>query len=60
MEWVSRIVAVSLVMVLPGIAGFYLDQKLGTEWIGLLGFGFGMVLGMSGLFAMLGVFKPRK
>ena len=35
-EWVSRIMTISLEMVLPGLAGYWLDTKLGTKALFLL------------------------
>ncbi len=29
-EWAWRVIAVSMVMVLPGVAGYWVDTKLGT------------------------------
>lgn len=53
MRWVSRITAVSLEMVLPGLAGFWLDSKIGTKVVFMLmGFGVGMTLAMIHLMAM--------
>ena len=51
MQWVSRIFAAAMMMVLPGVAGFWLDQKLGVGFIGLVGFAFGLVGGMAYLIA---------
>jgi hypothetical protein len=45
MEWVSRITTVALEMVLPGLAGLWLDRKLGTVFLTMLGFAVGLVLG---------------
>jgi len=56
-DWVARITAVGLVMVLPGIGGQWLDHRFGTNYIGLLGFGIGVVLGITALLAM--VKRPR-
>jgi len=44
MEWVSRIMAVALEMVLPGLAGQWLDQRWGTSFLALLGFAFGLTV----------------
>lgn len=52
MEWVSRIFAVALEMVLPGLAGIWLDERLGTGFLVLLGFGLGIALGIWHLLAM--------
>jgi F0F1-type ATP synthase assembly protein I len=41
-EWASRIMTISLEMVLPGVAGYWLDTKLGTQVVFLLvGFALG-------------------
>lgn len=42
-EWSSRIMTIALEMVLPGVAGAWLDKRLGTRFVfTLLGFGLGM------------------
>ena len=41
-EWASRVMTISLEMVLPGLAGYWLDTKLGTRVVFLLvGFALG-------------------
>jgi hypothetical protein len=41
-QWVSRITIVALEMVLPGLAGYWLDQRIGTGVVFMLiGFGLG-------------------
>jgi hypothetical protein len=41
-EWASRIMTISIEMVLPGLAGYWLDTKLGTRVVFLLvGFALG-------------------
>jgi len=52
MEWVSQITTVVAEMVLPGLAGQWLDQRWGTEFIGLLGFALGLTVGIWHLLAM--------
>ena len=42
MQWVARIVAAGLMMVLPGLAGQWLDHKLGTAFFALAGFAVGI------------------
>lgn len=56
-EWVARITAVALVMVVPGVAGGWLDGKLGTEYLALVGFGVGFCVGFVALLAMV---NPKK
>lgn len=46
MQWVARIFAAAMMMILPGLAGLWLDEKLGVGFIGLIGFGVGLVGGM--------------
>jgi hypothetical protein len=46
MQWVSRITVIALEMVLPGIAGDWLDKRWGTSFLALVGFGLGITLGM--------------
>jgi hypothetical protein len=44
--WVSRLTAISLEMVVPGLIGYWLDQKLGSRIVlTLIGFGIGLSLG---------------
>jgi hypothetical protein len=59
LEWVSRITAVALVMVLPGLAGYWLDSKLGTGFLMLAGFVFGIVGGMYSLLALTGALAKK-
>jgi hypothetical protein len=58
MSWVSKITAVALEMVLPGLAGLWLDNQLGTRFLTLLGFALGVPLGMWHLIAMTKI-KPN-
>ncbi len=53
-EWVSRITTVSLEMVLPGLAGQWLDRRWGTGYLGLVGFAIGLTGGMWHLLRMTG------
>lgn len=47
MGWVSRITTISIMMVVPGVGGYWLDQKLQTKFIfTLIGFALGMTIGM--------------
>jgi len=49
MVWVSRIMAIGLTMFLPGVAGGWLDARLGTGFIGPLGFVAGLGLAIFSL-----------
>ena len=52
MNWVSKITTVALEMVLPGLAGLWLDIQLQTQFFTLLGFTLGVPFGMWHLIAM--------
>jgi hypothetical protein len=51
-NWVSKITVVALEMILPGLAGLWLDNRLGTGFLALLGFVLGVPLGIRHLIAM--------
>ena len=54
MEWSSRVVTVSLEMVVPGVAGHWLDERLGTRALfTLLGFALGMFVAIRHLMQMV-------
>jgi hypothetical protein len=52
MEWVSQIGTVVAEMILPGLAGQWLDRRWGMKFLGLIGFGLGLTVGISHLLAM--------
>lgn len=56
MEWVSQITTVVAEMVLPGVAGQWLDQRWNTRFLALSGFALGLTVGIWHLIAMT---KPR-
>jgi ATP synthase protein I len=59
-EWASRIMTISLEMVLPGLAGYWLDTKLGTRVVFLLvGFALGGYLAFLQLRAIARTTKNR-
>ncbi|HWB12550.1 MAG TPA: hypothetical protein VG826_25215 [Pirellulales bacterium] len=47
MTWVSRVMAVVAVMVLPGLAGLWLDKRWGLGFLGLTGFVIGLTSGIA-------------
>lgn len=47
--WVSRIMAIGLTMFLPGVAGNWLDARLGTSFFGPLGLVAGFSVGILSL-----------
>ena len=46
MEWVAILTTIALEMVLPGLAGQWLDRRLGTRFLVLVGFVLGLSVGM--------------
>jgi hypothetical protein len=46
MEWVARITTVAVMMVMPGVGGWWLDGRLGTTYFVAIGFGLGLVMGL--------------
>jgi hypothetical protein len=59
-EWVSRILAVVAEMVLPGLAGQWLDRRWGTNFLVLIGFGLGIALGIWHLLVMTSASQARR
>ncbi len=52
-EWASRIMTISLEMVLPGLAGYWLDGVLGTKVVFMLiGFAAGALIAFKQLLAI--------
>lgn len=49
MAWVSRIMAIGLTMFLPGVGGGWLDARLGTSFLGPLGFAAGLGIAILAL-----------
>jgi hypothetical protein len=49
MVWVSRIMAIGLAMFLPGVAGGWLDTRLGTSFFGLAGLAIGFSAALTWL-----------
>lgn len=57
-QWISRTLAVVIVMVTPGVLGAMLDHRFETSFLALLGFALGLVLGTAGLLALAKRFTP--
>ena len=53
MEWVSRVLAICVVMVLPGLGGAWLDKRYGTSFWALAGFVLGFVSGFTALILLV-------
>ena len=45
--WVSRITTIAIAMVVPAIAGQWIDSRLGTGWCGPTGLGVGFTGGLA-------------
>jgi len=60
-QWASRIIVVALEMVLPGMAGLWLDKQLGTVLLFMLiGFGLGCTASVIHLVQMTRADASRK
>lgn len=61
-QWVGRIFAICIEMILPGIAGYWLDQYFGfgISFLALIGFLLGLVLGMTHLVVMANALSSGK
>ena len=57
-QWISRTLAVAALMIAPGIAGATLDKRFGTNFLALIGFAFGRLLGTTGLIVLAKRFTP--
>ena len=51
-EWLTQITTVVLEMLLPGLAGQWLDHRWGTKFLTLVGFALGLTVGIWHLIAM--------
>jgi len=51
-EWLTQITTVVLEMVLPGLAGEWLDRRWGTKFLTLAGFALGLTVAIWHLIAM--------
>ena len=58
MAWASRIIAIGIAMFLPAVAGNWLDSRLGTRFLGMLGLVLGFVLGLTRLVQLSRRKKP--
>ena len=47
MQWVARVFAATLMMILPGLGGQWLDRRWGTGFLGLAGFVLGLIGGVA-------------
>ncbi|NBP88162.1 MAG: AtpZ/AtpI family protein [Planctomycetia bacterium] len=57
--WAGRIMAVGLIMVLPGVGGSWLDDRLDTTWCEPAGFVIGFTAGLTSLIRMA-TFRGRQ
>ena len=59
-EWVSKITTIALEMVLPGLAGMWLDKRWGTQFLALAGFALGVTVGIWHLLKMTNSGKKKR
>jgi hypothetical protein len=60
-EWAARIIVVSLEMVLPGLAGYWIDTRLGTVCLFLvLGLTVGSIFGVKHLITLAGESSKKR
>ena|SRR5579863_10016046 len=55
-EWLTQITTVVAEMVLPGLAGHWLDRRWGTEFLALIGFALGLTVG---IWHLIVITRPR-
>ena len=61
MSWASRIIGISIEMIVPGLGGYWLDQKFDTgPWLLLVGFALGMTLATVQLVGMVSAANRRQ
>ena len=60
MVWVSRIMAIGMTLFLPGVAGGWLDARLGTWFLGPLGIAVGLGVAIFWLAQLKGATGPSK
>ena len=49
LTWAARIIAIGLTMFVPGVAGGWLDERLGTRVLGPAGFVLGFAAALAAL-----------
>ena len=57
LAWAARIIAIGIVMFLPGVAGGWIDARLGTWFLGPGGLVLGFVAGLALLVSLRAVRK---
>jgi hypothetical protein len=58
--WASRILAIGLAMFLPGVGGNWLDDRLGTRFLGPVGLIFGFTAALVWLVRIGNSVKPYR
>lgn len=60
MQWVSRIFTIGLMMFLPGVAGQWLDERIGVAFLGPIGWILGFAGSLLALIRLGNEAPPRK
>ena len=60
-QWATRIMTISLEMVLPGLAGYWLDTRIGTKFVFMLiGFALGGTAALKHLLYLAKTTNPSR
>lgn len=59
MQWLSRTIAIVVVMVVPGVLGSWLDARWGTQFAQPIGFGLGMLVATTCLVVLAQKLIPK-
>jgi uncharacterized membrane protein (DUF2068 family) len=59
-EWVSRVMTIVGMMLLPGFAGHWLDKRWGTNYLTLLGFAVGLTVSIHQMLQLGKDVSPAK
>ena len=60
MEWVSRVMSMTIAMVGPVVLGVWLDKKFGTQWITPVLAVSGLAVGITYLLVLTASTKPMR
>jgi F0F1-type ATP synthase assembly protein I len=61
MAWVHQIITISLMMALPALGGYWLDERWGTKpWLVICGAVLGFAVAMTTLLRLVGEMNKKK